>query len=93
MLLTYLTSKISHHGVSVLVQQDVVTGRNTRSICNDNRYFKRHSPSPHVSLLVWHPPVEVPVNDGLGEVVQVLHALGHVDGNDELGLQVDQPVH
>lgn len=38
-------------------------------------------------------PVEVPVDDGLGEVVQVLHALGHVDGNDELGLQVDEPVH
>lgn len=41
----------------------------------------------------WLPPVEVPVDDRLGEVVQVLHALGHVDGDDELGLQVDQPVH
>lgn len=40
-----------------------------------------------------HPPVEVPVDDGLGEIVQVLHALGHVDGDDELGLQVDEPVH
>ncbi len=44
-------------------------------------------------LPLWHPPVEVPVDDRLGEVVQVLHALGHVDGNDELGLQVDKPVH
>lgn len=40
-----------------------------------------------------HPPVEVPVNDWLSEVVQVLHALGHIDGNDELGLQVNKPVH
>lgn len=39
------------------------------------------------------PPVEVSVDDGLGEIVQVLHPLGHVDGDDELGLQVDQPVH
>lgn len=44
-------------------------------------------------LLLWHLPVEVPVDDRLGEVVQVLHALGHVDGDDELGLQVDEPVH
>lgn len=29
-----------------------------------------------------HPPVEVPVDDGLGEIVQVLHALGHIDGDD-----------
>ena len=29
--------------------------------------------------------------DWLGEVVQVLHALGHVDGDDQLGLQVNQP--
>lgn len=43
--------------------------------------------------LLQRQPVEVPVDDGLGEVVQVLHALGHVNGNDELGLQVDEPVH
>ena len=43
--------------------------------------------------LLWRPPVEVAVDDRLGEVVQVLHALGHVDGNDELGLQVNKPVH
>lgn len=36
-------------------------------------------------------PVEVPVYDWLREVVQVLHALGHVDGDHQLGLQVDQP--
>lgn len=44
-------------------------------------------------LMALHPPVEVPVDDGLGEIVQILHALGHVDGDDELGLQVDKPVH
>lgn len=44
-------------------------------------------------MQVWRPPVEVPVDDGLGEIVQVLHPLGHVDGDDELGLQVDEPVH
>lgn len=44
-------------------------------------------------VLLGHPPVEVPVNDRLCEVVQVLHALGHIDGNDELGLQVNKPVH
>lgn len=36
-------------------------------------------------------PVEVSVNDRLGEIVQVLHALGHINGDDELGLQVDDP--
>lgn len=36
-------------------------------------------------------PVEVPVYDWPSEVVQVLHALGHVDGDHQLGLQVDQP--
>lgn len=38
-------------------------------------------------------PVKVSVDDGLGEVVQVLHALGHVNGYDELGLQINDPVH
>lgn len=33
------------------------------------------------------------MDDGLGEIVQVLHTLGHVNGDDELGLQVDEPVH
>lgn len=47
----------------------------------------------HPITILWHPPVEVPVDDRLGEIVQVLHALGHVNGNDELGLQVDKPVH
>lgn len=44
-------------------------------------------------VLLCHPPVEVPVDDRLGEVVQVLHALGHINSNDELGLQVNKPVH
>lgn len=44
-------------------------------------------------LLLWHPPVEVPVDDRLGEIVQVLHALGHIDGNVELGLQIYKSVH
>lgn len=44
-------------------------------------------------MQMWRPPVEVPVDDGLGEIVQVLHTLGHVNGDDELGLQVDEPVH
>lgn len=38
-------------------------------------------------------PVQVSVDDGLGEVVQVLHALGHINGYDELGLQINDPVH
>lgn len=50
-------------------------------------------PTPARIRPLCRPPVEVPVDDGLGEIVQVLHALGHVDGNDELGLQVDEPVH
>lgn len=53
------------------------------------KYFSLPIPSHHVCC----PPVEVPVDDGLGEIVQVLHALGHIDGDDELGLQVDKPVH
>lgn len=44
-------------------------------------------------LQLQRPPVEVPVDDRLGEVVQVFHALSHINGNDELGLQVDKPVH
>lgn len=34
-------------------------------------------------------PVEISVNDWLGQIVQILHALGHIYGNDELGLQIN----
>lgn len=37
-------------------------------------------------------PIEISVDDRLGEVVQVLHPLGHVNGYDELGLQINDPV-
>lgn len=34
-------------------------------------------------------PVQISVNDWLGQIVQILHALGHINGNDELGLQIN----
>lgn len=75
--------------MSVLVEQDVVAVKHTHtnSVMMKKLIQAKLLPPPH------HPPVEVPVDDGLGEIVQVLHALGHVDGDDELGLQVDEPVH
>lgn len=100
-----LTSKISHHCMSVLIEQNIVAAKITYNTCNGspNMLFQpvNNPPTPpkkkttkkpkHTQL--WCPPVEIPVDDGLGEIVQVLHTLGHIDGNDELGLQVDQPVH
>ncbi len=29
------------------------------------------------------------MNDWLGQIVQILHALRYINGNDELGLQID----
>lgn len=78
--------------MSILIKQNIVTGRSTCIICNDNSYYKLAVWPHHMSLLR-HPPVEVSVDDRLGEVVQVLHSLGHVNGNDELGLQINNPVH
>lgn len=65
----------------------------TRIICNDNSCFSLVNTVKPDMVLLCHPPVEVPVDDRLSEVVQVLHALSHIDGNDELGLQVNKPVH
>lgn len=84
--------------MSVLIQQDIVAAKITCSARNGspNMLFQPVNTPPtkkenNRQLLC--PPVEVSVDDGLGEIVQVLHTLGHVDGDDELGLQVDQPVH
>ena len=38
-----------------------------------------------------HLPVEVPVYDGLRQVVQVVHAICHIHGYHHLGLQVYCP--
>lgn len=95
-----LTSKISHYCMSVFIQQDIVAAKIKCSARNGspNMLFQpvntppsQKNPENNRKLLC--PPVEVSVDDGLGEIVQVLHTLGHVDGDDELGLQVDQPVH
>lgn len=87
-----LTSKISHYCMSVLIQQDIVAAKIKCSARNGspNMLFL---PVKKNNRQLLCPPVEVSVDDGLGEIVQVLHTLGHVDGDDELGLQVDQPVH
>lgn len=89
-----LTSKISHHCMSVLIQQNIVAAKITWSTRSGATCYFRPSitPPPQQNTQLWRPPVEVPVDDGLGEIVQVLHTLGHVNGDDELGLQVDEPV-
>lgn len=92
-----LTSKISHHCMSVLIEQNIVAAKITCSThCGATYYFSplvTLTSHQHQSTQQWRPPVEVPVDDGLGEIVQILHTLGHVNGDDELGLKVDQPVH
>lgn len=35
-----LTPKISHHSVSILIQQNIMTGRNTCIIYNEHSYFR-----------------------------------------------------
>lgn len=99
-----LTSKISHYCMSVLIQQDIVAAKikcSTRNgspnmlfqPVNTPRKQKTKNKKTENNRQLLCPPVEVSVDDGLGEIVQVLHTLGHVDGDDELGLQVDQPAH
>lgn len=81
--------------MSILIQQNIVAGENTcnTGVGRHNMLFELPISILLQMLQQWHPPVEVPVDDGLSEIVQVLHAFGHVNGNDELGLQVDKPVH
>lgn len=43
-----LTSKISHHCMSVLIQQNIVAGGNTCIISYDNSYLSLPLPSQHV---------------------------------------------